>query len=150
MFRLAVHRGVCFSFIIKIPEKTMRKGDFFLHASCLYHECMFQYTQYWDYRYFLFKKVCIMTISFYERPILVFVFANWKKSEENFCFYEKKKVKSKNCVQCLFCNKHHRGGTHPAKIPPWEPQSASQHPVAIALTVSVNIYALSKFILCIH
>lgn len=39
-----------------------------------------------------------MTISFYERPILVFVFANWKKSEENFCFYEKKKgEKQKLC-----------------------------------------------------
>jgi len=35
-----------------------------------------------------YLKVCFMLLGFYWRPTLVPVFTNWKKSEEDFCFYE--------------------------------------------------------------
>ena len=37
-----------------------------------------------------FLKVCLTPLFFYERPILVTVFANGKKSEGDFHFYTKK------------------------------------------------------------
>ena len=43
-----------------------------------------------------------MPLNFYERAILVPVFANWKKSKEWFHFYKKKNGKSKNSIQDLF------------------------------------------------
>lgn len=46
-----------------------------------------------------------MPLHFYVRPTLVPVWANWKKSKDNFCLKKKKKVKSENRVQCLFWHK---------------------------------------------
>lgn len=57
-----------------------------------------------------FSQVDVMPLPFYERPSLVPVSTNQKKSEENFHFH--KKAKSKNSVQGLFCSeplqRHHR------------------------------------------
>lgn len=36
-----------------------------------------------------FPKVDVLPFHFYERPMLVPVFVNQKKSEEDFCFYKK-------------------------------------------------------------
>lgn len=35
------------------------------------------------------SRLCVRPLCFYERPILVPIFANWKKSKEDFCFYKK-------------------------------------------------------------
>lgn len=42
-------------------------------------------------------KVCVRPLRFYERPMLVPVFANWRKLKEEFRFYEKLHL------VCLFC-----------------------------------------------
>lgn len=46
-----------------------------------------------------FPKICSMSLNFNQRPTLVLpVFVTWKKSEEDFCFYEKS-----HCLyQCRF------------------------------------------------
>lgn len=42
------------------------------------------------YRYPHFLKVHGRPLHFYEKPTLVLVFPNWKKSKEDFCFNEKR------------------------------------------------------------
>ena len=43
------------------------------------------------YRYPYFSKVCFKPLHFYESPTLEPVFTNWMKSEEDFCFYKKRR-----------------------------------------------------------
>lgn len=53
-----------------------------------------------------FPKLYVMTLGFYERPTLVTVFSNQKKSAEGFRFCEnkaKKKKKRNENIQHLFC-----------------------------------------------
>lgn len=50
-----------------------------------------------------FSKVCIMPLLFYQRPTLVPIFINRRKSEQGFIYT--KKVKSENSTQHLFCSK---------------------------------------------
>lgn len=48
---------------------------------------MYIYTHiYYMYKYLRFLRLHIMPLCFYERLTLVPVFANQKKSEEDFCF----------------------------------------------------------------
>ena len=49
-----------------------------------------------------FLKIWVIPLHFYERPTLVPVSTNQKKSEEDVWFYEKK-AKSKNSIQHLLC-----------------------------------------------
>lgn len=50
-----------------------------------------------------FLQVQVIPLRFYERPTLLLVSTNWKKSEEDFLF--KKKKKGENSIQYLICNK---------------------------------------------
>ena len=50
-------------------------------------------------------------LRFYERPTLVPVFANRKKSEEDFHFYEKR-LKAKIAFSACFATSHDRGSGH--------------------------------------
>lgn len=44
----------------------------------------------WNTGFPYYQKVWVTALCFYERPTLVPVFANTKKSEEDFCFYREK------------------------------------------------------------
>lgn len=72
-----------------------------------------------------FTKACFMPLCFYKRPAIVSIFPDRRKSEEDFCFYEKS----------LFCN--YRTGVHNKQHSPpcfsSELHSASQDQAAIAL-----------------
>lgn len=58
-------------------------------------------------------KVCIRPLCFYKRPTLVPVFAKWKKSKDDFCFYQKKwKARKPVFIQRLFAVSHYRGSAH--------------------------------------
>ena len=77
----------------------------------------------------LFREVRFMPLHFYERTTLVSVFVNPKKSEEDFCFYEKRR-KAKTALFALqraiikaVCTPSSESG--PAKLLPWELHSAS-------------------------
>ena len=48
-------------------------------------------------------QVCFIALLFHERSVIVPVFPNHKKFQDDFCFYEKK-TKSKNSIQHLFCS----------------------------------------------
>ena len=54
-------------------------------------------------------KVHIIPLCFYKRPMLVPSFANWKKSEEDFSLWKKKKAKRKNVLRVGFVGSHDRG-----------------------------------------
>ena len=82
-----------------------------------------------------FWKVRFMPLCFYDRPTLVSVFANQKKSEE-FCFY-KRKVKSKNSIQCWFCSellqRQHAPWAVRVALPSPFPGNYTQHQAVITL-----------------
>lgn len=98
-----------------------------------------------------FSKVCIMPLLFYQRPTLVPIFINRRKSEQGFIYT--KKVKSENSTQHLFCSKQlHRqctprseSGTSNLLLQ--DLHSASQHPVTSFDCVS--ICALSQGLFCV-
>ena len=79
--------------------------------------------------------VLFTPLHFHKRPVLVLVFANRKKSEEDFHFYEKRE----NSVQRLFWVSSYRGrgtpcsGSGTLSSFPRERHSAPQHPAAIVL-----------------
>lgn len=58
-----------------------------------------------------FLKVQVMPLNFDEGSTLVPVFANWNKSEEDFCFYEKK-WKAKMAVSICSAASPCRGSAH--------------------------------------
>ena len=97
-----------------------------------------------------------MPLWFYETHTFVPAFINGKKFKEDFCFYEKKKMKNENSVQHLFCRKKairwvpcpSAGGVDPTKFLPQTLHSASEHQATTGLNW-VSIWALSEFILCI-
>ena len=60
-------------------------------------------------------KVHVMPIEFYERPILVHISTNQKKSEEDFYFYEKRQ-KVKIAWGVCFTVSHYRGSMHPEQL----------------------------------
>lgn len=98
-----------------------------------------------------FLKVRFMPLHLYEGLILVPVFSNQKEFKENFQFYQKKKVKSKNGIQCFFyrelSQKQWAPGAEKQECHCSGPHSASQHQAARALNcVSERLC----FILCIH
>lgn len=100
-----------------------------------------------------------MPLRFYKRPTWLPMFANRRKSKENFCCYEGKKKKGEKQEALGFCfaaslvittaenTPCSAGGT--TKHLRQEPCSASQHQAPTALTESVVICALSQFSLCI-
>lgn len=54
-----------------------------------------------------FSNVTVISLHFYERPILVLIFTNQKISEENFYFYEKRqKVKIEFSMCCSNGDSH--------------------------------------------
>ena len=73
-----------------------------------------------------------MPHPFYERPTLVTVFAKGKKSEEDFCFYEKRQ-KAKIAFGVCFAMNDYRGSTQlkqgerHSQGPSPELHSTSQH-----------------------
>ena len=101
---------------------------------------------------FAFWKFAWHHFAFYKRMIFVPVFANQKKSEEGFHFYQKE-AKSKNNIQHLLCCEPvGRQGVpwavkHPVKLCSWDLHTESQHQAAIALNC-VTICASLQFILC--
>ena len=55
-----------------------------------------------------------MPLHFYEKAMLVLVFAYQKKSEEDFLLLQKKKkVKDENSIQYLLYSRHYRGTKDP-------------------------------------
>lgn len=63
-----------------------------------------------------FPKLYVMTLGFYERPTLVTVFSNQKKSAEGFRFCEnkaKKKRKEMKTFSICFAGSHYRDCVHP-------------------------------------
>ena len=55
-----------------------------------------------------------MPLRFYEKAMLVLVFAYQKKSEEDFLLLQKKKkVKDENSIQYLLYSRHYRGTKDP-------------------------------------
>lgn len=88
-----------------------------------------------------FLKVCFMPLHFYERATLVPVFVSWKRSEEEFCFYEKRH-KGRTAFSTGFAGAVVEAA-HP-KLLRREPRSASQHPAIIALN------CVWASVLCLH
>lgn len=79
----------------------------------------------------LFKSSCT-SLCFYEKPILLPVFANQKKCKVDFPFYDKRQ--EAKSVQYLFCYEPVWGQLYtlssksgPTKLCPQEPHLASQH-----------------------
>lgn len=85
-----------------------------------------------------YLKVRFTSLHFYRRPTLNTVFANPKKSKEDFHFY-KKEWKSKTAFSVCFAASPYRGSVHPEQrewrrqAPSRKLHSASQHQAAIAL-----------------
>ena len=82
------------------------------------------------------RRVCLHRHC-YKRPPLILVFANWKKSEEDFQFYEKRQ-KAKVAFSMFGSSCSRSRGTpssksSPAKLPPQELHLASQHQAAPAV-----------------
>lgn len=74
----------------------------------------------------------LRAFHFYERPTLVPVFflANWKKSQENFCFY-KKRLKVNKALSVCFCSKLLERQRKPEQQG-WHPHQAPQDPHSIS------------------
>lgn len=71
---------------------------------------------------------------------LPLVFGNWKKSKENFCFYEERQKAKIAFSVCFAMSLHggnarpeHWGKSGPTELLPQEIHSTSQYPVARAL-----------------
>lgn len=87
-----------------------------------------------------FSKVCVMPLWFDKRLTLITVFANWKKSKKNFCFYEKGwKVKAMFSIcfatkpsQCQCAPRAARPAL-PSSFPRKYPEHPSQHQTSRAL-----------------
>lgn len=87
-----------------------------------------------------FLRLYIVLLWFYERLTLVLLFANQKKSEDGFCFYEKR-GESKASIQCFFCSKRSQRHCTPQvkesdpllQAPSRKLHSASQQPALITL-----------------
>ena len=101
-------------------------------------------------------KFHIMPLRFYQSPTLVPIFANWKKSKEDFPSQEKRQEVKKHLVFVLqqaisgaAHPKHPSSESGPAKVLPQELPPASSQGAATALDWA-NICALSWIILCIH
>ena len=83
-------------------------------------------------------KVCFILLHFYKRPTLIPVFANWKKSEEDFHFYEKsQKVKIVFSI-CLAAISY-RSSTHPKQ---WEWYCQASSP---GMTLSISASSCHSF-----
>jgi len=102
-----------------------------------------------------FLKFCIMPFCFYERPTSVTVFANWKKYEEDFSFYEKR-WNVIIVINICFAASCYRGSqSGPSNLLPWEPQWASQPPAtrvqssAQRHTYFISIYFVHLLARCV-
>lgn len=98
----------------------------------------------------LFEK-WVWTTHFYERPTLVPVFDNQEKSEEDFCFYQKKGEKLKQCRAFVLKDPLQKVAHSLSPRAAWLsscPGNSTQH-LSIKLpwlwTVSVSICALAWF-----
>lgn len=101
-----------------------------------------------------FLKVHFISLHFYERSISVPDFANKRNQKRSFALKKKKKAKSENNVQHLFCSSCYRGSVHPEQLEwyllvPSPGKSASQHQALIALNcVFKHLYFI--FIYFVH
>lgn len=101
-----------------------------------------------EYRYPLLYATSLF------RLIWVPVFANQKKSEEDFRFYEKGR-KAKIVFSCLFCRSNFRGGAHfeqgeqPRQAPSLQPPWASQHEALIALKCVCEHLRFVSILFCV-
>lgn len=86
-----------------------------------------------------FRKVHVMPLRFYERPTLVPVFANRKKSEEDFRFYEKRQKVNTAFGVCFVVR-----GALPSPFPGNHAQHLSLKPPEL-WTVSVSICCISIY-----
>lgn len=99
-----------------------------------------------------FSKVCLTPFPFKEKPILVPIVANQKKSKENFSSYQNKGEKS---IQHSFCSQwlevqatSTQAFSGAANLFPWELHSTSESNCH-SFELCLSICALSQFILYI-
>lgn len=109
-----------------------------LLSMVLKHHCTIDSPTPGHHRYSpLFQSVCYATLGFHERPTLLPVFANRKKSED-FHFYGK--IESEIAFSVFFSKPFYRGSVHqsnesgPTKLLSWEPHSPSQHQAICTLS----------------
>ena len=74
-----------------------------------------------------------MSLDFYERPTLVSLLANSKKSAQDFCFYQKRQ-KLKIIFSVCFAVSCYRGSAHPSRgTPSFFLGNNTQYPATMAL-----------------
>lgn len=105
---------------------------------------MVKMTNFMLYRYPPFSKVSFTPLCFYERPTSVPVFIHWKKSQEDFQFYEKRgkaNITFSICFAASCCR-----GSVPTKQ--WCHQAFSRAP-SLGPTLSISALSHQGFELCL-
>lgn len=107
------------------------------------------------YRYYpQVLDVHVMLLCFYKRSTLEPVFANQKRSEEDFCFFWKM-VEGENSIESGFAVSPHRGSAHPGlqsgptKLLSWNYTRVPTPKLPWLWPVCASICVLSRFIVYI-